>query len=277
MKRTFKKIMGAAGVIAMLYSCSKSETNQVDNANANAGLSTGKNYIELRGAATKWQAAANRLNPVDSIGLQHNLSLVYILQKTTYGQLRNADSVYIQSFGYGAQRFGAGPAAAFKPMFPVSRLTDLYRTLETGAPSATYLLDQTGLTGISRDYLNRIFTYLYNPNAADIPVETIRQQIVTWESGIGSLNITAKERTALYAFGSTARYSLYAWVDAMYPENEGDHVNLQRLRLWGIIATVACDAIGGTLGAIAAGPVGAVIAGGSFSAGAAVISHILGW
>ena len=66
--------------------------------------------LNWRGAADKWQAASNRLNPVDSIGLQHNLSF-YILQKTTYEKLNNADSVYAQSFVYGNQRFGAAANA----------------------------------------------------------------------------------------------------------------------------------------------------------------------
>ena len=276
MKRTFKKIMLASTVIAFLVSCSKTETNPASNPGSSTDPSSGRSFIELRGAADKWQAASNRLNPVDSIGLQHNLSLSYILQKTTYEKLNNADSVYAQSFAYGNQRFGAA-ANAFKPLFTVTQLSAFYRGAEAAVPTTSSLLDMTGLTGVSRDYLGRIITYLYNQNTAGLPVETIKQQIVSWEAGIASLNITSRERIALYAFGSTARYSLYAWVDAVYPGNPGGHITLQRLGLFGWIATVTCDAVGGTLGAIAGGPVGGVIAGAAFSGGVALISRYNVW
>jgi|GEM_PF-3412576 len=276
MKKLSLMALAIIVVSVFFYSCKKTEVNEPTG---EAPIEEGHRQLKVKGAESLWRDAANPENPMDEMGLHHNQCLKFITDNLPYDKLTDAKAVYEASFKYGEVTFGADEMRVVSGVFKIDELGSFYETIRQDIPSLDAVMEMTKTTGQSREYLKTLLVGIYDPKITDFEFERAKRDIIEWESGISGLSISDKEKSSLYGFGSTLRYSLLAWSTAEFPEKGDEHVIIEgrfRLRLFGWIATAVFDAVGFIGGSVAT-PVTGVIVGAAMSAGAAGVSAHNGW
>lgn len=232
-------------LVAAITGCDKSE-----KAEPSAPAATHQAHLRIADGSNDWREAANPDNPNDQVGLEHNRCLASIVDQVTYEGLRDPQQVYEAAFHYGAGHYDAAQVDAWRAGFSPDQLSAIYAKLENGIPDEEYVLGLSGLDGNARDYLRGLLDQVYTPDACQLSNDELKEMVMHWEAGIRSADVDEHDRSILYAVGSSYRYSMYAWTDAQFPADGDGHVELRRLRLFGIIATFVFDSVGSAVGPI---------------------------
>jgi len=257
-------------LVAAITGCQKTE-----NVDPVATACTPQSHLQLKNAEDDWRAAANPENPFDEIGLGHNRCLSSILATVPVEGLSDASRVYDAGFEYGASRYDRSQLDRFAEVFTRDQVASVYETLRSGIPEQAYVLELSGVQGDARDYLGRLLAQVYTNDAAELSYDDLKRVIMRWEAGIASERFGDQDRMALYAFGSTLRYSLLAWQGVELPADGQGHVELRNFwhHLFHWVATAVFDAAGAIAGTAIGGPVGGVVGGAALSGGTYAIAN----
>jgi hypothetical protein len=268
----------SAGVIAIILivaACSKKNNDKPFAADSPEALSN-KGGGGGGGGEVLCKDPGNSENPLDSMGIYHNLALDYVEQQSL-GQPKSIALYVGYSNQYMSNTFG-------------SRVADLNTKLPSTSSIETLLADSSSF------YFNKIDQSVYGLNVrnrlktvinsltdtagyASMDYCTIKDLIVQHESNvIRDPSLTLEEKQQILSNTSVARYSLYHWYNKYNSKLDGgETISGKKRKWWQWLVIGIADVAGAVVGATAGSPtgVGAVaggIAGASgASSGAAAI------
>ncbi len=217
--------------------------------------------------------AANSANPNDNIGVEHNDALYYLASNYTIPQLQNVNTLYNAGIQYMNNTYGPNSAPNFSTNFTTSTINNYLSVLSPSAPPAnSFFTNSAPISSIGKAFLSQLLNQIYNQSAANSGYPNIKSKIVTWENQISALSVTNTEKFALYAYGSTLRYSLLAWsTNNTFTSSINFNSQNKKLKWWQWLCVGLMDAGGAIAGATLGGGVGAVVGGAVMSGGTVAV------
>lgn len=237
--KLFATIAIASFVFFGIFSCSEDENNGEE-----------VNVITKSSATPE-----NKDNPYDYIGKIHNEELGKIMNEVLANNLANNKTtaqVYQIVGGILVKDGFASSLSELSSIFPLTTFECLLADTSNLYRSA---LNNMNLSSTVKDYMiDSLFVSLLNQSNISDDYRDLKTTIVSLESNIlSSQNINASDKTILLKVMSTARYSLYYWLNFANNLSVKSKVPFSK-----IFVFLSFDAIGAAVG----GHVGAMIASG---------------
>lgn len=245
--------------IAAIESCDK-KANSVEKT---ANEPTTKMSI-ISDKEFTWTNAANPDNPYDNIGYMHNKEVFYILGHIDNSNPTTTDA-YNAAINFSLKNFGEENTNTFKETYSVNDI----ETIANG--NFNDIIESLNIASEPKYQLKLLIddisdsTYKYADN-----YDSLKAKIVKWENGILESSYEKKDMLTLLGASSILRYSLLGWSDGSFAStgSEGAAALMKggfwkKVGAW--LATAALDAVGGGMGAVAGGPVMAIVLGAATS------------
>ena len=232
-----------------------------------------------------WSIAANTNNPIDSVGLIHNLSLDYLSNSSEFplNDIQSDMRVFTENWGYDSQY-----------MLSKDSVNNILSEIKTVSENAideenrsSYFSDyvQTKISGSAafNSYLSTAFSLIEineNDISSDslIGISGVINEIRNLESEIMLSALEGQEKTELLATTSILRYSLAYWMSvavnpshpyyyALTDGSSSEKTSFHNLtsKFWQRVArgltTVLADGLGGAIGGVAGAALGTAVGG----------------